>query len=189
MIGDSMNNKGYFNKIFLLFFIALIFSWICIFVYKNKRDNIMLDESNIHVLLGDFIVNNNKEVTVKYDGNASKNIKEYSFDGGVTWTKSNIALIENIEDMQIVIKDVYNQLYSLEYNDNNITSKDKIKLLKINDSSDLNGIKTSKYTKYIDVMKYNSLNLTSDSSCHEIIDILDYNKNKLDENNRILRKI
>ena len=179
-----MNNKLDFNKFTLLFFVGILFIGLYLFVYENDKRNIMLSEKNIHILFG----SNNKEVTIKYDGNAFKHIKEYSFDGGETWSKSNIALIEDVNKLSIQVKDNNNQIYSLKYKNSDKEQIDTVYLLKIADKSIYE--KNHNSFSYINVMNHNSLNIDSSLKCHSIIDIINYEKTYLKKiNNFSIKKI
>ena len=177
-----IESNGQINKIMLLFFIFIMLYGMNIFVREADKRNIEIDENNVHILFGDNLVNNSKEVTIKYDGDATKHIKEYSFDGGKNWTKSNIALVSEAANLKIQIKDINDKVYSLEKQKGNKMNIDKTHLLKISESnnalSDLYGYNSNSKFSYVAVMNNNSLNINSSVMCHSIIDLID-NKSEL----------
>lgn len=111
--------KNYIGTLFLC--IILIGIGVFLFVIDNERRHVSLNSNNIHIVLSETEwTKDNVELTVKYDGMASRHIKGYSFDGGKTWSKRNIYIVEDNQTIEIAVKDVNNKIYKLDYEVSNI---------------------------------------------------------------------
>ena len=150
--------KKIFGKnslIYMILFAVLIFFGLFLFSIDKDRRAISMSADNIHILLNNTKwTTNNIELTVKYDGDASKHIDSYSFDGGVSWTKSNILILDDNKELSILVKDILGRMYSVNYNVDNIDKEGpKIKVKK--------NIKIKKGSK-TDLKKY--LDITDEKS-------------------------
>ena len=77
---------------------------------------IKLSESNVHIILSETgWATNNFELKIKYDGDASTDIKGYSYDGGKTWSRANIITVDRNKTINIVVKDRNDKLYEVKY--------------------------------------------------------------------------
>ena len=102
-------------------FIVLVGLGVFLFIFDYERRQIKLTENNVKIILSeDDWTKKDFELTIKYNGDASKHIKEYSFDGGKTWTKSNMLTIKDNKVINIRVKDINNKIYSLDYEIKNI---------------------------------------------------------------------
>jgi len=109
------------NIMSMLVFLVLVGIGVYLFIIDNERRHIKLTDKNIHIVLSENEwTSKNYELTIKYDGVASKHIKEYSFDGGKSWSNSNIYYVEKNEELNIEIKDINNRIYSFNYKIKNI---------------------------------------------------------------------
>lgn len=109
------------NIMSMLVFLVLVGIGVYLFIIDNERRHIKLTDKNIHIVLSENEwTSKNYELTIKYDGVASKHIKEYSFDGGKSWSNSNIYYVEKNEELNIEIKDINNRIYSFNYEIKNI---------------------------------------------------------------------
>lgn len=111
--------KNYISTLFL----CIILVGIGVFLFKvdSERRHVKLNSNNIHIVLSETEwTKDNIELTVKYDGLASRHIREYSFDGGKTWSKRNIYLVEDNQTVEIAVKDVNNKIYKVNYEVTNI---------------------------------------------------------------------
>lgn len=114
--------KNYFGTSFLC--IILIGIGVFLFKVDNERRHITLNSNNIHIVLSETDwTKDNIELTIKYDGLASRHIKEYSFDDGKTWSKRNIYVVEDNQIVKIAVKDVNNKIYKIDYEVSNIDRK------------------------------------------------------------------
>lgn len=102
-------------------FIVLVGIGVFLFILDYERRQIKLSENNIQIVLSeDEWTKKDFELTIKYSGNASRHIKEYSFDNGKTWTKSNMIAVKDNNVLNIKVKDINNKIYSLDYEIKNI---------------------------------------------------------------------
>ena len=109
------------NIMSMFVFLVLVGLGVYLFIIDNERRHIKLTDKNIHIVLSENEwTSKNYELTIKYDGLASKHIKGYSFDGGKSWSNSNIYYVEKNEKLNIEIKDINNKVYSFDYDINNI---------------------------------------------------------------------
>lgn len=109
------------NIMSMLIFLFLVGIGVYLFILDNERRHIKLTEKNIHIVLSENDwTSNNYELTIKYDGLASRHIKGYSFDGGKSWSNSNLYYVEKNEKLKIEIKDTNNKIYSFDYEIKNI---------------------------------------------------------------------
>lgn len=111
--------KNYVGTLFL----CIILVGIGVFLFKvdSERRKVKLSSNNVHIVLSETEwTKNNIELTIKYDGLASRHIKEYSFDGGKTWSKRNIYVVENNQTVEIAVKDINNKIYKVNYDVTNI---------------------------------------------------------------------
>lgn len=107
--------------IYMVLFAILFFLCFNLFKVDHKRRKIELSADNIHVLVNKKEwTKDNIELTIKYDGSVSSDIDSYSFDGGNTWTKSNLYIVENSGKINILIKDVLGRIFDASYDVNNI---------------------------------------------------------------------
>lgn len=94
---------------------------VYLFILDNERRHIKLTDNNIHIVLSENEwTSKNYELTIKYDGLASRHIKGYSFDGGKSWSKSNIYYVEENKTLEIAVKDINDNIYSINYDITNI---------------------------------------------------------------------
>ena len=90
------------NIVSMLVFLTLVGIGVYLFIIDNERRHINLTDKNIHIVLSENDwTSKNYELTIKYDGLASKHIKGYSFDGGKSWSNSNIYYVEKTGTVQI----------------------------------------------------------------------------------------
>lgn len=109
------------NIVSMLVFLTLVGIGVYLFIIDNERRHINLTDKNIHIVLSENDwTSKNYELTIKYDGLASKHIKGYSFDGGKSWSNSNIYYVEKNEELNIEVKDINNKIYSFNYEVKNI---------------------------------------------------------------------
>ncbi len=137
---------------YLVLFTILIFLGLFLFNLDKDRRKINMSADSIHIMLNNTKwTSDNIELTIKYDGDASKHIDSYSIDGGDTWTKSNMFILDNNKKLNIMVKDILGRLYSINYNVSNIDKEGpvikKIKKLKIKKGSTFN---IKKYFKIFD---------------------------------------
>ena len=86
------------------------------YLMDMQRRNIKLTESNVHIILSNpGWTTSNIELKIKYDGDASADIKGYSFDGGKTWSKGNIITVDKNKTLNIAVKDINDNVYKVEY--------------------------------------------------------------------------
>lgn len=115
------------NIMSMFVFLVLVGLGVYLFIIDNERRHIKLTDKNIHIVLSENEwTSKNYELTIKYDGLASKHIKGYSFDGGKSWSNSNIYYVEKNEKLNIEIKDINNKVYSFDYDINNIDKEGPI---------------------------------------------------------------
>ena len=102
--------KAYVNSLFLC--IILVGVGVFLFKIDYARRSIKLTSNNVNIIISekDF-TNKSIELTVKYKGIASRNIKGYSFDGGKTWSKRNIFKVEDNQTVHIAVKDINDKVY------------------------------------------------------------------------------
>jgi uncharacterized protein YjdB len=111
----------------ILFGIGVVF-----FLIDFERRNIDLNANNIKIVLSESEwTKNNVELTIAYNKSLN-HIKEYSFDNGKTWTKSNLIALENNENLLIKIKDINDRIYDIEYSVGNIDKEGPIILTQPN---------------------------------------------------------
>lgn len=109
------------NLVSMLISLLLVGIGVYLFIIDNERRHIKLTDKNIHIVLSENDwTSKNYELTIKYDGLASRHIKGYSFDGGKSWSNSNLYYVEKNEELKIEVKDVNNKIYSLNYEVKNI---------------------------------------------------------------------
>ena len=122
----------------LILTVILVGIGVTFFIVDYERRNINLNSDNIKILLSETEwTKNNIELTIKYN-KVSNHIKEYSFDNGKTWTKSNILALNKNEDLTIKIKDINEKIYSIDYSVNNIDKSGPIILTDSNIQVGLN---------------------------------------------------
>ena len=86
------------------------------YLMDMQRRNIKLTESNVHIILSNpGWTTSNIELKIKYDGDATSDIKGYSFDGGKTWSKGNIITVDKNKTLNIAVKDINDKVYKVEY--------------------------------------------------------------------------
>lgn len=86
------------------------------YLMDMQRRNIKLNESNVHIILSNpGWTTSNIELKIKYDGDATSDIKGYSFDGGKTWSKGNIITVGENKTLNIAVKDINDKVYKVEY--------------------------------------------------------------------------
>lgn len=91
-----------------------------LFLIDYERRNIKLTDNNIKISLNtDKWTSHDVELTVNYT-DSKKHIKEYSFDGGKTWGKTNIYRVTDNSTIDIAVKDINNKVYNTSYVVNNI---------------------------------------------------------------------
>lgn len=130
----------------LILTIVLVGIGIILFVNDMERRSIKLSSNNIQIVLSEKEwTKNNIELTIKYNGSL-KHIKEYSFDNGKTWSKSNILALGENQKLNIIVKDINDNTYNIDYNVNNIDREGPIILTD-------NNIQVSKNSK-VDLMQY-----------------------------------
>lgn len=138
------------NIMSMLVFLVLVGIGVYLFIIDNERRHIKLTDKNIHIVLSENEwTSKNYELTIKYDGVASKHIKEYSFDGGKSWSNSNIYYVEKNEELNIEIKDINNRIYSFNYEIKNI-DKEGPKIVVQDSIQVLRGSKIN-YSDYVKV--------------------------------------
>ena len=138
------------NIMSMLVFLVLDGIGVYLFIIDNERRHIKLTDKNIHIVLSENEwTSKNYELTIKYDGLASKHIKGYSFDGGKSWSNSNIYYVEKNEKLNIEIKDINNKVYSFDYDIKNIDREGPI--IEVQDNIQV--LKDSKinYSDYVKV--------------------------------------
>lgn len=138
------------NIMSMLVFLVLVGIGVYLFIIDNERRHIKLTDKNIHIVLSENEwTSKNYELTIKYDGLASKHIKGYSFDGGKSWSNSNIYYVEKNEKLNIEIKDINNKVYSFDYDIKNIDREGPI--IEVQDNIQV--LKDSKinYSDYVKV--------------------------------------
>ena len=111
--------KTYVNSLVL----CIILVGVGVFLFKTdyERRSIKLTSNNIKIVLSEKEYTNKViELTIKYTGNAARNIKGYSFDGGKTWSKRNIFKVEDNQTVNIAVKDINNKIYKVDYEVKNI---------------------------------------------------------------------
>ena len=114
--------KAYVNSLILC--IILVGVGVFLFKVDSTRRSIKLSSNNIQIILSDKeYTNKTIELTVKYKGMASRDIKGYSFDGGKTWSKRNIIKVEDNQKLNIAIKDINDNVYKIDYEVTNIDKK------------------------------------------------------------------
>lgn len=105
----------------MLISLLLVGIGVYLFILDNERRHIKLTDKNIHIVLSESEwTTKNYELTIKYDGLASRHIKGYSFDGGNNWSSSNLYYVEKNEQLKIEVKDINNKIYSFDYEIKNI---------------------------------------------------------------------
>ena len=138
------------NIMSMLVFLVLVGIGVYLFIIDNERRHIKLTDKNIHIVLSENEwTSKNYELTIKYDGLASKHIKGYSFDGGKSWSNSNIYYVEKNEKLNIEIKDINNKVYFFDYDIKNIDREGPI--IEVQDNIQV--LKDSKinYSDYVKV--------------------------------------
>jgi hypothetical protein len=111
--------KAYVNSLFLC--IILVGVGVFLFKVDSTRRSVKLTKNNIQIILSDKeYTNKTIELTVKYKGMASRDIKGYSFDGGKTWSKRNIIKVEDNQTVNIAVKDINDKIYKVDYEVTNI---------------------------------------------------------------------
>lgn len=128
----------------LFLVVILVGIGIYFFLHDYERRNIKLNDNNIQIIASETEWTNKKiELTVKYTG-SREHIKEYSFDGGKTWSRSNMYVVEKNDIVDIKVKDINNNIYSKKHNVTNIDSDGPVILtdtdiqVNINSKVDLN---------------------------------------------------
>ena len=97
------------------------------YLMDMQRRNIKLTESNVHIILSNpGWTTSNIELKIKYDGDASADIKGYSFDGGKTWSKGNIITVDKNKTLNIAVKDINDKVYEVEYKIENFDTEGPI---------------------------------------------------------------
>ena len=110
--------------------IILVGIGVYLFILDLDRRSIKLSQLNVHLVVSEAEWTNKAyEIKIKYDGNATRDIKGYSFDGGATWSKVNIYTVEKNEVIDVAVKDINNKIYDMQYKVTNIdTEGPKIKI-------------------------------------------------------------
>lgn len=109
------------NLTYIVLFTILFFLCLNLFIEDKNKRKIEFSKDNIHVLINNKNwTSSNVELTIKYDGNSTKDIDSFSFDGGKTWTKSNLYIVEQSGIINMLIKDVLGRIYEASYAVDNI---------------------------------------------------------------------
>lgn len=91
------------NLVYGSIFLVITIIGMSILYIFHQNNYVYFDVNKIHITLDDASwTNKNVTVTVDYDGNMR--IKGYSFDGGVTWQKSNKYTVNKNQKLEIVLK-------------------------------------------------------------------------------------
>lgn len=113
--------KIQFRSMFLTVILVGIGSFF--FLHDFERRNIKLNDNNIKIITSESEWTKNKvELTVNYTG-SKEHIKEYSFDGGKTWTKSNMSVVSSNGIIDIRVKDINDNIYKTEYTVDNLDNE------------------------------------------------------------------
>ena len=111
------------GTIIISFLLTLILVGIGVylFIIDSQRRSIKLSQLNVHLVVSETEWTNNAfEIKIKYDGDANRDIKGYSFDGGTTWSKVNIYTVEKNEIIDVAVKDINDKIYDIQYEVKNI---------------------------------------------------------------------
>lgn len=122
--------KRTFKYLILLVITAFVGTVLCLL--DVDRRSVKLNDRNITISLStNKWSKNDIELYIKYNRHRY-HIKEYSYDGGKTWTKSNILKVSENKLYDIAIKDVNNNIYNTQYNVTNIDKEPPIILISDN---------------------------------------------------------
>ncbi len=126
--------KGLTKRVFYcgFLFVVLCILGLFLFVTDMSRRKINLTEDNIQIIpTKDTWTKDDITVTINYKDN-KKNIKEYSFDGGKSWTKHNAIEVKSNQTLNIIVKDINDNEYKTTYNVLNIDREGPVVLLDSN---------------------------------------------------------
>jgi uncharacterized protein YjdB len=158
--------KVQFYSLILLFVVFGV--GVLLFYFDTVRRTIKLDESNVIISLSETgWTKNDIELTVRFTGSPIF-IKGYSFDGGNTWSRSNMLRVSKNKTINICVKDINDSVYEIEYTINNIDREGPVVLVD-------NDIKVTR-GKQIDLNNY----VTAIDKQSGIRDELVFTPNKID---------
>lgn len=103
----------------LILLVLMVGVGIQLFYKDFDRRNINLNENNIEIKANKEWTNKDVEIEVVYSKTKS-HIKEYSYDNGNTWTTNNKYIVKSNRVLNIIVKDVNNRTYSIDYEVTNI---------------------------------------------------------------------
>lgn len=115
MISNVLKRVSRLQFYSLVLTTILVYVGFNIFLLDYERRNIKLTDNNIKISIStDKWTNHDVELTVNYT-DSNKHIKEYSFDGGKTWSKANIYRVTENSTVNIAVKDINNRVYETSY--------------------------------------------------------------------------
>lgn len=135
----------------LILFILICGIGIYLFLFDMDRRSIKLSDKTISITLdNEEWTRDDVTLFVNYS-KSNYHIKEYSYDGGKTWTTSNSILIDHNQKLDIVVKDINDKTYRVDYKVSNIDREGPVVLVNDNIQVSLNSkVDLKQFVTYYD---------------------------------------